>query len=512
MDKLKQLFIDAFLSLGLNPNLALIVSSDLPKLSDYQCNGALASAKVLKQNPMTIAEKIVESLPTDVSIDYEINVVKPGFINIKLKQKKLLDLAAEALVISKEHKKVLIDYGSPNVAKGMHIGHLRSTLIGSALVSIHRYAGHEVVGDNHLGDWGTPLGIVITKIQSQQNFSWTLDEIESLYVSGSIQYKTDKTFKAVVLNTTNLLQQGDLGVKALWQKIVNITISSLKSDYEKLGVHFDLWEGESSFEHLLPIMIQELTAKGFVSLSDGALVIDLPGVPLMLEKSGGGYLYHTTDLACLKLRTPLYDKILYVVDNRQTLHFKQLFLAGTKVGYLNNNEQAEHVAFGTINGKDGKPFKTRDGSVLKIKELIEQVFNAAESKIKLNFTEEEKKHNLPIIAIGALKFAELKHQRLSDYVFDLDSFMALEGFTGPYVMYSAVRAISILSKTKIQGEPLSQIFSESERDLVSVLSKFKEYYNKSLNFNEPHHLCDFAFKMNPKSHIIFGLRIRLLSL
>ena len=501
MDELGQALSTAFQNLGLDSKLAAIVPSNLPDLCDYQCNGALSGAKILSKNPMIIAQGVLDSLPESVTSKYDLSAVKPGFINIKLRSKSLLTLAAAPLTVLKQNQKVLIDFGSPNVAKGMHVGHLRSTLIGASLVLIHRFAGNEVVGDNHLGDWGTPLGIVITKIKKALNFNWTLSEIEELYVQGSKEYK-DKAnvdFQENVLETTTLLQKGDLQAKVLWQKIIDVTIAELKSDYQRLGVHFDLWNGESSYEKFLPEMVAELTNTYFAtrSLREESLnvmVIEIPNEqPFLLAKSDGGFLYSTTDLACLKVRVPLYDKILYVVDKRQALHFRQLFLAGERVGYLKNPTQVEHVSFGTINGADGKPFKTRDGEALKLKELINQVFISAESKIKSDFSEEEKNHNLPLIAIGALKFAELKNNRMSDYVFDLDKFMSLEGFTGPYVMYSAVRAKSILAKTKETPKLSNEIYSPTERELILTLGRFQESFNKALSLNEPHHLCEFIY-------------------
>jgi arginyl-tRNA synthetase len=496
MDELQKALTAAFQNLGLDSKLAIIASSNLPDLCDYQCNGALSAAKILKQSPMKIAQDIVGSLNFQ---DYELTVVSPGFINIKLLSPALIAKIKDPLSVVPQNNKVIVDFGSPNVAKGMHVGHLRSTLIGAALVLIHRFAGNQVVGDNHLGDWGTPLGIVITKIKKAVNFNWTIEEIESLYIEGSKEYKTNPDFKENVLETTKLLQQGNMATRIMWQNIVDVTITALKADYKRLGISFDLWNGESTYEKYLPKMVESLAEKGFSSISTrteskGVTVIDIPNEqPFLLTKSDGGFLYSTTDLACLMLRAPVYDKILYVVDKRQGLHFNQLFLAGEKVGYLTDSSKVSHVAFGTINGADGKPFKTRDGDVLKLKELIAQVFYSAETKIKSSFTEEEKNHNLPIIAVGALKFAELKHNRLSDYVFDLDQFMKLDGFTGPYVMYSAVRAKSVLAKTDILPELSEEIYSSSERLLAFTLGRFKEYYLRALNFNEPHHLCEYAY-------------------
>lgn len=494
MQNLKTSFEKTFEKLGLPTKLAEIVLSDRPDLSDYQCNGALPSAKVLKQSPLNIAKLIVDNLDPSLNDEYEFTVLN-GFINIKLKDKCLIE-SAQNQNIEQENKKVIIDYGSPNVAKGMHVGHLRSTLIGASLVEIHKAKGHTVIGDNHLGDWGTPMGIVMQKISDTSNFIWNLANIEALYIDGSKQYKADEDFKYKVTKLTQALQSGDIEVKSLWSKLVETTINALKEDYSKMGISFDTWNGESFYESIMPSMIKDLKDQGFCQVSEGALVIELEGMsPLMLEKSGGGYLYHTSDLACVKYKSEQCDEMLYVVDKRQKLHFEQVFNASLKVGYINSLEQVKHIAFGTINGDDGKPFKTRDGGVLKLKDLIDQVTSAAQAKLNPSLTSDEAASALPIIAMGALKFSELKHQRMSDYSFNLEQFMSLEGFNGPAILYAGVRAKSILSKTTETGEFSDHINSDAQKKLLFVISKFTHAFNSALNNNEPHHLCEYSYEL-----------------
>lgn len=479
--------------MGLDKSLGQIVLSQRPELCDYQINGAMNASKFLKKNPKDIAIDVITKIPLEIKNKVEFSVAGNGFINLKLGDEFLLKTIPTSLNVPKDYKKVIIDFSSPNIAKSMHVGHVRSTLIGACLVNLYRYQGSNVTADNHIGDFGTPLGIVISKIINQSDFIWNLENIEKNYVEGSIQYKIDEEFKKIVQEITVKLQNNDPDITKVWDKIVSTTVNSLKKDYSQLGIKFDTWDGESKFQSKIPLMIDSLEKKGMCVSSNGAKVIDLyPNPPLLLEKSAGGYLYHTTDLACINERS-MYDLMLYVVDNRQKLHFEQLFLAAKKVEFIKDNQKAIHVAFGTINGQDNRPFKTRDGDVLKLSDLIEQSILKAKEKIKdKEFSDFE--NNSEIIGIGALKFAELKHHRLSDYVFDLDKFMSLEGFTGPYVMYSIVRAKSILSKTKEEGE-LIQINSPEERSIVLLLNQFKDYFSKSINLNEPHHLCEYSYKL-----------------
>lgn len=495
MIQIKKLIAQAFAKLSIQEEANVSVSSK-PDIADYTCNSALALAKYLKKNPLQLAQEIVANIPSQK--DFTFSVVNPGFINVKLNYSFLVNNLDQP--ISSKSEKVIIDYGSPNVAKGMHVGHLRSALIGQCLYNLYKHQGYNVESDNHLGDWGTPLGIVITKIQEVTDMVWDLDSIEKLYVEGSIQYKDCPEFEAKVQATTYKLQNGDIETITVWKKVIEVTKQQLLSDYAKMNISFDQWLGESFFEPIIPDMVKELSDKGLVQESEGAKVIQLDSeTPLVLVKTNGSYLYHTTDLACLKYRHEAYDKILYVVDSRQSFHFDQLFKAGLKVGYLKAN-QAEHVKFGTINGKDGKPFKTRQGGVLKLKDLIEIMNQAALAKLEElgnDYTSEEIADICPKIAQGALKFSELCHNRISDYIFDPDKFTAFEGYTGPYVMYSAIRAKSILNKTSIKGVlKKDHVPLEVELKILLKLYQSQSVLERAVNLNEPHTLCEYAFELS----------------
>lgn len=485
-----------FKALGVPEDQVLVSASQRPDLADYQCNTALSAQKTLKQNPMDVAGQIINKIKSN---DFDLSVVKPGFINIKLTPKALVKIPK----VQKTNNplKVLIDFSSPNVAKGMHVGHLRSTLIGASLVKIYKFLGHPVVSDNHLGDWGTPLGIVIAKILKEKDYQYSLDLIEKLYIEGSIEYKSNEDFKNEVQKITDKLQQNDEQLKKIWANIILCTIDSLKSDYQSLGISFDEYLGESFYEKLIPKMIEDFQDKNLIEKSEGATVIKLKDDknPLLIEKSNGGYLYQTTDLACLKYRHQEgFEKVLYVVDKRQKLHFEQVFEAASEVGYLSGLNPV-HVTFGTVNGEDGKPYKTRNGNVLKLTELIKEAKIIAKEKLETlqtDYTEDEKNEISNIVAIGGLKFAELKHNRNSDYVFNLEKFMALEGYTGPYVMYAGVRIKSILNKISSTGEfSLDHEFSSEEKALLFSLHKLSSIVEKSAAHQEPNHLCELAYEI-----------------
>ena len=494
MKSLQSQFDTIFLKLGGTLDHAKMLPSQVPVQADFQVNGALALSKSKGMKPHDLAKEVLSQIKTD---EAEVSIAGPGFINIKLTPKTLLKNLS--FKVKPEHKKVLIDYSSPNVAKGMHVGHLRSTLIGSALVNMYKEKGWEVLGDNHLGDWGTPMGIVMNMILKTPNFQWDLETIEKNYVEGSKLYqdKTQEQFKKEVQELTVKLQSKDAETLALWQKVVRTTINSLKEDYNALSISFDVWQGESFFEPLIPVMLKELEEKGFVKESMGAKVMELDKdtPPLILEKAGGGFLYHTTDLACVKYRQD-FEKVLYVVDKRQNLHFKQVFDAAKIAGY--NSASLEHITFGTINGADGRPYKTRQGEVLKLKELILQFKEKALEKMKdlgTDYSDEEKKTISDLVAVGSLKFSELKHHRDTDYVFDLDKFMSLEGFTGPYVMYSAVRAKSLLKKVDLEGKFHEHEFKPSERQLLMKIMLSSYAFEKALKLNQPHVLCEYVFDL-----------------
>lgn len=489
----------AFILRGIPPALSKIIISTRPELCDYQCNGCLAASKILKDNPKNIANSIIKLLSDKVLTDYFLIAHDSGYINISVSNKKLYELAFNNLDIKKENKSICIDYSSPNIAKSMHVGHLRSTLIGNALCKMYKFAGWTVIGDNHIGDFGTPMGIVISQILNNPLINMDLmsiEEIESLYIQGSILFKENEDFKNQVLENTKKLQNQHEEVKNIWNKLISITKQSLNDDYLQLDIIFDEWNGESKFEHLLEPMISNLDNQGFVKMSNGSSIIELsdPKNPLLLTKSNGSFLYSTTDLACLTTRKS-FDKILYVVDVRQSLHFSQIFEAGVKVGFIKTN-QAHHISFGTINGKDNKPFKTRNGDSLKLKELIDIALHKSKDNISDKIDILKKDKISTIIGIGSLKFEELKHNRNSNYIFDLDSFISPEGFTGPYLMYAGVRSQSILNQHQYTYKyDISYNPSILERQLLLKLAQFKNSFNASLSLNEPHHLCEYLFEL-----------------
>jgi arginyl-tRNA synthetase len=488
----QHIFNNIFKTLGLPEDLALIGLSQRPELSDYQINGAFNGAKILKQSPSMIAQKIIDQLTDEVLTNFEVSQ-NNGFINLKIKDKTLIESLKNNLKVEQKKEKVIIDFSGPNIAKSMHVGHVRSTLIGQALVNIYKYQGNSVIADNHIGDFGTPLGIVISEILSSPNFNWSLCEIEQAYIQGSLKYKNplEIDFQNLVKENTRKLQNQEEPVFSIWKNILSVTLKSLDEDYSKLKIKFDWVKGESSFQSKIVKMINELENKKLCFQSNGAKVVDL-GLesPLILEKSGGGYLYHTTDLACLQERLEEFSKIIYVVDNRQSLHFKLLFAAAKKFGWLKSQEVL-HIDFGTINGSDNKPFKTRSGGVLKLSDLINSAISKAQEKT-------EDLEDAQKLGLGALKFGELKHNRKSDYVFDLDKFLDTEGYTGPYVMYAIVRGQSILNKAETDAQISSSFYSPEEKSLALTLSQFALFFNLALKNHEPHVLCEYGYNLASK--------------
>ncbi|MBL7717128.1 MAG: arginine--tRNA ligase [Bdellovibrionales bacterium] len=555
--KLTRIFEKAFQDLGFDPAYGEVIVSDRPDLGQFQCNGALACAKAAKKNPREIAQKIVAAVAPALlpASDGSLSLAGPGFINITLTDEFI---AREVAAVSKDARygieknskpeKTVIDFGGPNVAKAMHVGHLRSSIIGDSLQRIFRFYGNTVVGDNHLGDWGSPMGMLILEVQAKNPslpyfdaaFSGqypaespvTLADLEEMYPRAAARFKTDEKFKADVLRVTDELQKGRKGYKALWQHFVNVTVADLKRDYATMGITFDTWLGESFFEDKMPAMVESLKKGGFTEISQGALIIPLsesksvansdseeeatpteetaegqaPGMPpLILVKSGGGFLYHTSDLATIQYRVDQEkaDLILYVVDKRQSMHFKQVFTAASKTG-LAKAAQLEHLGFGTMNGTDGKPFKTRSGGVLKLRDLIQMLNDEARSKlnelgVSKEYPVDEVQEIARLVGMATLKFADLKNNRVSDYVFDLKKFAQFEGFTGPYLLYAAVRIKSILRKAREAGlNPGAIVPAQvpTERNLMLEIVKLPDAFSRSITGREPHHLAQFGYDLS----------------
>lgn len=519
----------AFEAEGLEARFGQVQASDRPDLAQFQCNGALAAAKAAKSNPRAIAEKIAARLKTE-SLFAKVEIAGPGFLNFDLSDDAL---NARAAAIDPAQgagtgvgKSVVIDFGGPNVAKPMHVGHLRSSIIGDCLQRLYRANGWTVVSDVHLGDWGLQMGQLISEIELEQpslpyfdvnstgpypeTSPVTMDDLETLYPRASAACKADPARLEAARRATVDLQAGRPGYRALWRHFVKVSEVGLAREFGALGVKFDLWNGESSVDALIPPMIDDLKARGLAELSEGALVVPVakdddkkPLPPLILVKSEGGVLYGTTDLATIveRVREQNPDLILYVVDHRQHGHFEQVFRAAEKAG-LNGKAELEHVGYGTMNGADGKPFKTRAGGVMKLHDLIgmakaEAEKRLAEQGIGADFSAEERAEIARKVGIATIKFADLSNHRTTDYIFDLERFSRFEGKTGPYLQYAAVRIQSMLRKADGQGAERAApvIRSPEERKLVLQLLSLSDALAAAEDKRAPNMLCEYAFEL-----------------
>lgn len=522
----------AFAAEGLAPELGAVQRSDRPDLAQFQCNGALTAAKAAKANPRALAEKIVAHLNANPALK-DIAIAGPGFINFNVddshlesKLRILSDDPDAARPASGAGKRVIVDFGGPNVAKPMHVGHLRSSIIGDCLQRLFRALSWNTTSDVHLGDWGLQMGQLIAELRLRNpelpyfkdgdhspypmQSPVTMDDLEEIYPQASAACKADPERLEAARLATAELQAGRPGYRALWQHFFDVSEAGLKREFASLGVHFDLWKGESDAAPLIDGMIADLKARGYTELSEGALVIrvaeesDVKEIPpLILLKSGGAVLYGTTDLATIVDREKSLDPdlVLYVVDQRQHSHFEQVFRAARKTG-LSGDAVLEHVGYGTVNGKDGKPFKTREGGVMKLFDLIAMATDEAEKRLAeqglaADYPEEERKAIAKAVGIAAIKFADLSNNRISGYVFDLERFTRFEGKTGPYLQYAAVRIKSILRRANEQnfeiGEPV--IRSEEERRLALQLLSLPEALLAAEDKRAPNYLCDYVFTL-----------------
>lgn len=536
---LEALTSDAFEAQGFTRACGRVVESDRPDLAPFQCNGAMMAAGLLKKkgekaNPRDIATKIVEAIK-DSNLITAIDIAGPGFINLTpapvLVTERANELAKDPRsgAESADAQTIVLDYGGANVAKPMHVGHLRSAVIGESLKRILRFAGHKVIGDVHLGDWGLQMGHLISELEYEQpdlpyfdasitegfpsESPVTMDDMERLYPTASKKAKEDPERLKLSQQATAELQAGRPGYRALLDHFITISITYLKKGYGELGVSFDLWKGEASVDPLIPGMIDAMIAQGITEESDGALIIPVDenynpekrkGVPpVMLRARTGAVLYHTTDLATLLDRKSEInpDLILYVVDQRQAMHFDQVFRAAVKAEWY-EHEQMEHLGFGTVNGKDGKPFTTRGGGTLKLADLTQMMRDAAakrlaESGLGQDFDADEKTDIADKVGMAALKFADLQNQRTTNYIFDVDRFTAFEGKTGPYLLYAAVRIKSILRKADAQGIKLGSIKAEAQTEtaLVLALDSFDRAIEATVAKRAPHILCDHVYRL-----------------
>jgi arginyl-tRNA synthetase len=532
-DELSAIAGAAFAAEGLDAAYGAVKPADRPDLAQFQCNGALAAAKAAKKNPREIAGAIAERLSARPEFA-DVTVAGPGFINLKLTQ-GFLSARIDALRADgrfgawtkPQPEKIVVDYGGPNVAKPLHVGHLRAAIIGESLKRILRFAGDEVTGDVHLGDWGLQMGQLISELQLRQpdlvyfkpDFAGpfpedppiSLSDLEEMYPAASAACKADAARADVARKATKELQAGRPGYRALWRHFVDLSVAAMKRDYADLDVEFDLWKGEADADPLIPELAEDLKKRGVIELSDGAEIIrvareddnkEMP--PIIFTNSEGAVGYHATDIATIvdRKRELDPDRMLYVVDARQRLHFEQVFRAVEKAGYF-DEARLEHLWFGTMNGKDGKPFKTRAGGTLKLRDFIDMVTEKARERLVENgfaegYGEAETASVARQVGVAALKFADLSNPRTSDYIFDLDRFMSFEGKTGPYLLYASVRVRSVVAKAKAAGAGeagAAKIAASEEADLALVLLGFADALRDAYERRLPHLLCDHAFTL-----------------
>lgn len=533
LDLISEEMQQAFEAAGYDKELGRVSLSNRPDLCEYQCNGAMAGAKKYKKAPIMIANEVAEKL-TDSEVFAEVSAVAPGFLNLKVKEAfvtaYLKGMEADAkfgVEEAKQPKKIVIDYGGPNVAKPLHVGHLRSAIIGESIKRINRFAGHEVIGDIHLGDWGLQMGLIITELQKRQpdliyfdeayegeypkEPPFTISELEEIYPTASKKSKEDEVYKAEAMEATFKLQSGVRGYRALWNHILSVSVTDLKKNYENLNVDFDLWKGESSVHDLIPEMVAYMKDGGYARVSEGALVVDVKEEtdtkeipPCMILKSDGASLYNTTDLATImeRMREIEPDEIIYVVDKRQELYFEQVFRCARKTKLVKPETELKFLGFGTMNGKDGKPFKTREGGVMRLENLIKEINDEMYKKITENRTveEEEAGKTAQIVALSAVKYGDLSNQASKDYIFDIDRFISFEGDTGPYILYTIVRIKSILNKYieqngALEGLKLQDAVSESEKALTLEIAKFNAMVEAAVEETAPHKVCAYIYDL-----------------
>ena len=531
LSDLTQRFGAAFESLGLDRALGAVTVSDRPDLAQFQCNGALAAAKAAGRPPRDIAQDVIDAA-ADPAVFAELEIAGPGFVNIALTDdylsERLGTLASDPRfghAARTADGKVLIDFGGPNVAKAMHVGHLRSSLIGDSLQRVFRFAGYDVIGDIHFGDWGTQMGQLILEAGLRRpdlpyfddGFTgpypseppFTLDDLQEMYPAVAARTKADPAEAERARLATLELQQGRPGYRALWQHFWDVSHDAQKRDFDQLGVVFDLWHGESTVHDRVAPMLEKISAGGGATEDAGALIIDVAEPddtqdvpPLLLTKSDGGYLYGTTDLATIDNRVDMgVSEALYVVDARQALHFEQVFRAAHKTGLAPESLLLEHVPFGTMNGPDGKPFKTREGGVLRLDDLIGLVREAAlrrleEAELATGYPEVERSDIAEKVGLAALKYGDLQNHRTSNSVFDVDRFTSFEGKTGPYLLYGAVRIKSILRKAAEADLAPGSIIppsKDAERSLMLELTRFPEVLDRTVDFRAPNHLAEYAY-------------------
>ncbi len=519
----------AFEKAGYDASYGRVTQSNRPDLCEYQCNGALAAAKAYHKAPIQIANDVKAQLAETETFS-KVEAVMPGFLNLDLSPaclsaylEQMRSAEKFGLPTEAEPRTVVIDYGGPNVAKPLHIGHLRSAIIGESVKRIEKYFGNQVIGDIHLGDWGLQMGLIIAELQERQpelpyfdahfegdypeTAPFTISELEEIYPTASAKSKQDEDFAKKAHDATVLLQQGRPGYRALWKHIMAVSVADLKKNYGNLNVSFESWLGESDAQPYIPPMLDMLEEKGLLTESEGARVIEVAEPtdqkeipPCILIKSDGATLYATTDLATLMQREQDFhpDKILYVVDKRQSLHFEQVFRAARKSGIIRPETELRHIGFGTMNGKDGKPFKTRAGGVMRLETLISEITDFVRTKVEENQLVEasETEDTTKKIAMAALKYGDLSNQPTKDYVFDMDRFAAFEGNTGPYILYTIVRIKSILAKYgKETALPIQAPANKEAKNLMLCLTRFAETLQSAYRDCAPNAICAYIYEL-----------------
>lgn len=535
IDVLKEKITEGFIKAGYDAEYGMVGVSNRPDLCQFQCNGAMAAARQYKKAPIGIATEVVECLSSDPLFE-KLEAVNPGFINITVsgaflaeQAEKMLQEQRFGVELPEKQKTIVIDYGGANVAKPLHVGHLRPAIIGESVKRICRFMGDTVIGDVHLGDWGLQIGLIINEVKKRQpglpyfddaytgpypqEAPFTISDLEEIYPYASAYSKEHEDYLLEAQEITARLQDGHAGYRALWQHILQVSIADLKKNYDSLNVFFDLWKKESDAQPYIPDMVEKMKADGIAHMSEGALVVDvteegdkkeLP--PCLIVKSNGASLYATTDLATIVEREKLFhpDQIIYLADKRQSLHFTQVFRVAKKAGLTRPEVELNFIGFGTMNGKDGKPFKTRDGGVLRLQALREQINAQVYKKMSENrdYSEDEAKKISEKVGLAALKYGDLSNQASKDYIFDIERFASFEGNTGPYILYTIVRIKSLLAKYREQGGRLEEGAallapqSESETEVYLTLSKFADMMENAYAELAPHKICQYIFELS----------------
>ena len=539
IDLITEQVTNAFTGQGYDAKYGKVTLSNRPDLCEYQCNGAMAAAKEYKCAPFMISDKIAQALAENELFE-SVESVKPGFINMKVSPaylaKYVSDMKADegrfGCDKAAHPKTIIVDYGGANVAKPLHVGHLRSAVIGESIKRIGKFMGHHMIGDVHLGDWGLQMGLIIVELKERKpdlvyydesytgeypkEAPFTISELEDIYPTASKKSKEDEAFREAAMEATSQLQAGRRGYRALLAHILDVSVTDLKKNYDNLNVSFELWKGESDAQPYIPDMVQMMKDKGFAYMSEGALVVDVKEdtdtkeiPPCIILKSDGASLYSTTDLATIVMRMQDYnpDAIIYLTDQRQSMHFVQVFRCARKTGLVGPDVELTHIGFGTMNGKDGKPFKTRDGGVMRLEYLLDEINEEMLKKItenqkekeNLDISEEEAKQTAKTVALAAVKYGDLSNQASKDYCFDIERFTSFEGNTGPYILYTIVRIKSILkkytAKNSLPDAPILGAHSASEKNLMRVLSRFNAMMENAYEEKAPHKICAYIYEL-----------------